>query len=364
MADVQIKDLGVVTDANVNDYLIINKDKVTTKIIKFEDLIAGLGDGGGGDDGPGIGGFGFAPQFHNWPSSLNYSGDFSSWSGQILNIHGTGSDRTKTIKMPKNADRALISFQYSATVFPRFNQGEPGYNIAQFGGQLELGGATAEAGCGTSTTTICAGANMNQYTNRTSSEAQPPEVFVSGINPIKFSMLTFAKGATVTFTVNGTLQRAKKARCTKSAGRMIVYPFNSNAIDIASMQEMIDGFNSNTDYDIAPDPLPGEEGAAKSEHLTEMMKYIVDVGRKIKDDTSFNQDAQSTLGSGETAGKTVDQLMALVYKIKSDAQLPGYTKTFDVIEQELTDIRDSMLSIPGLAVSFPSVDPDGTSFYI
>ena len=368
MTDRPISDLNVAQgNLSAGDFFIVNRGNASTERVDFGKLLDALSDGGGGDpDTPGIGGFGFAPQFHNWPSSLNYTGTFSAWSGQILNLHGTGADTTKTIKMPKNADRALISFQYTASVTPQTSQGEPGYNIVQFGGGLQLSGATAAAGCGTSTSSICLGANLNQYTNRSSSEAQPSTSFISSISPVKFSMLSFAPGADVTFNVYGTLQRAKKASVLKSAGRMIVFPFSSAAINIATMQEMIDGFNSNNDYDIAPDPLPGEEGAAKSEYLTDMMKYIVDIGRKIKDDINFDGNAVSPndAGSPQTQGKTLDQLMAMVYTIKSDAQQAGYTKTFEQIEQELTDIRESMLSIPGLAVSFPSVDPDGSVFYL
>ena len=361
MTDRPISDLGVASSVGTGDYLILNKQNASTERVAFETILAALGSGGGGgEDGtPGIGGFGFAPQFHNFPSTNNFTIDAVTWATQQTNIHG--SSNVKTIKMPANADRALISFQYTASVSQRVNQGEPGYNIAQFGGQLALSGATAAAGCGTSTTSICMGANLSQYTNSTASEAQPGSSFVVSVSPIKFSMLTFTKGATVSFTAGGTLQRAKKCIAVKSVGRMIVFPFNSSAIDIGTMQDIIDAANDNTDYDIAPAPFPNEEAAAQAEFLTEEMKYIVSIGRKVLDDPNFDQNATSTT---PLPNLTVQALMDMVYTIKKESQEAGYDKNFLEIEAELDDILASMKTVPGAGVSFPSLGAGSGSYFI
>lgn len=334
--NVTVRDLPVTTTAIGGDKLIINKGDSKTSKIDFEDLIKGLATGG--DDG---GGFGFAPMFYNFPDTFKLTMD--GWTGtaedgQYSNIYPSSQD--VRAPMPENADMALITFQYSASITSK-NKSNSGVVFAQYGRALTIrGGNVTVAAGGASPGEISMGANLEMYHPTTSSSTPGGiERYRVDQRNTKFSILTFDPGADLIFNITGRLKRAKYCTTGCSGGRFILYPFNSKAIELAQVVDFVNAQNSSLEDEETPESTIEERDYENSLTIKEKMRALITIcDMTIRYDSDL---APSKIPE-------IEAVLEKIFKLKRDT-----TKNYLQMDSILDSYYEELYLIDDVAFKFP-----------
>ena len=249
--DLPISGLSTTGSASGNDKFIVNSGQdiasQTTRAITFSDLSASLGSSGS---------VAMSPIFITFGGSWTGSDGSYEFIDSQDDLFGAGL--VATVPMPPGADAAIVFNTYGSSILASqfIESGSTTNAMAQFQYYVTLGSNAEWA---------LAPGGSPKRTMAMGSAYHMPAPYAYGIGDAyaakgdssRSNKITFTKGASVTFTANADLRRAKKCIPSVGGGRMVLLPYDSaNARAAAAANDLID--NAGVVYGTSKNALDSE----------------------------------------------------------------------------------------------------------
>lgn len=302
MADIPISDLGVVTSAGSNDFIIINKENSDTKRISAVNLGSSIGGSRSFminfPDDPG---FKFQPPDNNFyiGGPINQVTGKRGQFVETTDLYDIFSGVTPiTITMPVGTDSAVVTLTYTVSMTPCPTSNEYGtLGYANFGYTLECssnktqprwspgGGANNRFGVGARLYgpvfpwDAYNSIDASVRDQRSASSKQ----HVSRSMRIYFDESTADSETTLTFSINANVFRMRACSAAMSTGKIAIHPYKDDELDdfgrsiVTAMtglteDEDMDTIGIDANYDDATAVFFGKELRTQMNYISNAIK--------------------------------------------------------------------------------------------
>ena len=304
MSDLRVSQLPTITSAAPTDRIIVNAgNPQETKTILLSNFLNQTG---------------YNPMFVNLPNIYAPGRISQPWQGTQENDSGIYRDVFKAannggvapegrFKLPPGADSAIIIFNYSAEIQSMQGKATDGNSYLQFNNTVSVtsGNATFEQMGGSSGTISmnCALAMAHEASADTSK--YPIGRMRVQSRPAKMGLLkATSPGAEIVVYANGGLKRFKNGYPIVSAGRMCIWPYNSQAANASALEASVIAQSDGVEDEI-PDLTSDEVLTDQSQYLKGLFKtYIEAADLTLRFDEEFDTEFPPT-GVPATEPRTI-----------------------------------------------------------
>ena len=298
MPDKPISDLPVAISASAGDFFIINEDNTTTKRIDYDNLQKALGGAGGG----------FAPIHVKIDGDWN-SPEITRTIGTVGGAINDGSDiyanvlsgvAPVNVTMPAGADRAVIVYETVVRLLSRVGNPSDSNSHCTYQVAIQIDNATTTNQVVTNRIKITAGQHMPHPATTGSGDYIGKFQEVSRLS--KSAILNFTDGATVTFTPECRLIKAKQGYFQVEAGRVYMFPYNSANIRFSTYADSL--VSTTSDDDIDPPAITDQERESlDSKELKERMLFLLQaIDVTLQYDAGFDTEFPPSTDTGVPGG--------------------------------------------------------------